>query len=231
MDKVKVVVVEPDSRAAKLYGQLETVHAQVFQERGGKRKAAVNIAAQLVDLGYSLRKAAKVAGRKPDNKLQRYFEVAKAMLAHEAGKDGAIPPPEGFETWTDAVAGMALEALCTSIRERKPEAPVTVVDYDKAVRGFVNKTLDRLQALTVGEASKALTGVVVGEAQLQAYVKAWLRDGMSTAKLDKNPLTAITGDGAADLVTSIRAALQASLGTGQLVKAPAQSIIPAVVNG
>src|SRR5690349_12857409 len=99
---------EGQAVAASQYEKLVAVASQVFSENGSKRMEAVNIAASLIDAGYSLRSAAEAAGQEPNNKLQRYFTVARQMVRHAAQEDGAIAPPEGFSTWMDAVAAESL---------------------------------------------------------------------------------------------------------------------------
>lgn len=221
-DKAQIQAVN-DAQAAKLYTQLETVAAQVSIEKGAKRVKAVDLAARMIELGYSLRGAAKAAGKKPDNKLQRYFEIGRARLSEG---ETAIPVPEGFGTWADAVAGMSLEDLADHVRAvktgRKTETPV---DADKAVRDAVNSALGKLAALVAGESTGRATGFAVGKAQLTHYVKAFIAAGfvLDGAKLDKLALTAIP---APDVTTveGIREKLAESL-------AATPAPVAAVVNG
>lgn len=218
-----------DTQAAALYGKLQTVASEVFVEKGGKRKAAVTVAAQLVTLGYSLRKAAKAAGQKADNSLQRYFEVARAMVNHEEGADKAIAPPEGFASWMDAVAAMPLEGLCSDIRERKA-GRVVDVDVSKAVRKYLTGSMERIGKLMHGTVTnKSLEGISVGEAQVKAFVAAWMA-GADTAALDAMPLTPLDAKGAA-IVDAVKAGTSIADAIEAVKAALPATVTPAVVNG
>lgn len=225
-DKAQIQAVN-DANAAKLYAKLEQVHSQVFAERGPKRVAAVRIAAELVDLGYSLRGAAKAAGKKADNKLQRYFEVGRAMLAETMQTEGAVPAPDGFTSWTDAIAALPLDGMAQHIRDYKAGIRETtaILDPDAAIRAAVNSALAKLAGLVSGKATGKAAGYTVGKAQLTHYLKAFIAAGLVVdgAKLDKLTLTAqpIPADAA-----GIAAKLAESLQTADETSAPA----PLVVN-
>lgn len=195
--------------AAAAYDKLVSLHAQVFAENGTKRTEAVNVAAQLIDEGYSLRSAAEAAGQEPNNKLQRYFTVARQMVKHMAMADDAIAPPAGFTSWIDAVAAKSLEDLCSHVASvRKPTE--RKVDDDAAIRKYINTRLTALQALLVGEASgKTVEGLSVGVAQFDAYVMAWLEADHSVAGLDALPLTAQDAE-TQEVIGGIQAAVQAA---------------------
>lgn len=215
-----------DAQAAKLYARLETVAAEVTVERGAKRVAAVDVAANLVEIGYSLRGAAKAAGQTPNNKLQRYFEIAKARLSEG---DKAIPVPDGYGTWGDAIAAENLETLTTHIRAvkagRKGE---TTPDPDKSVRAYINGALGQLERLVAGEAkSKSVQGYAIGEAQLGRYLKAFVAAGFKIdgPTMDKLTLSAlpVNADGKTDAQTI------ADKVAGMLDMAP-PAVLPAAVN-
>lgn len=208
-----------DAEAAKIYKRLTEVVGEVFSERGKKREEAIKLACELVTGGYSLRKAAKAAGfDKADNRLQRYFEVAKAMLSHEEGEEGkVIAPPDGFQSWSDAIAAMPLDNMCEHIRASKTGKTVTV-DPDKAVRKHMDSHLNAIAALIDGSAKgKAVEGLSVGEAQAVAYVKAWLENGFKVAP--DMPLSAQTAE-----TTGILAAIR------NPVTAVVEMIEPVAVN-
>lgn len=222
-DKVDVAVV--DAKAGKLYTRLQSIAAEVFVEKGAKRSAAVRVAADLVTLGYSLRKAAKAAGQKPDNKLQRYFEVARAMVTREEKPESpeSIAPPEGFGTWSDAVAAMPLEAMAQHIRDTKAgRKPTTAPTPDEAVRSYLYSALGQVERLVAGEAgSVKVAGLAVDAVQVERILKAFVADGFKvTENLDKCPLTARKVDAAATVADKLAA---------MLAGAPAP--VPAVVNG
>ncbi len=217
-----------DGKAAKLYAKLAEVHAQVFAERGPKRVAAINLAGDLITLGYSLRGAAKAAGQKPDNKLQRYFEVARAMVNREENPQApdSIAPPDGFGTWLDAIAAMPLDGMAQHIRDTKAgRKPEPTADPDKAIRAAVNSALGKLAGLVAGEASGKCEGFALGEAQLGRYLKAFVAAGFKVdgPTMDKLPLTALTVEAKSEVQT-IAGKVAEMLG-----QTPAP--VPAVVNG
>lgn len=225
MPQDKVNVAEQDAKASKLYARLQTVAAEVFVEKGAKRSAAVRVAADLVTLGYSLRKAAKAAGQKPDNKLQRYFEVARAMVTREETPESpeSIAPPEGFGTWSDAVAAMPLEAMAAHIRDTKAgRKPTTAPTPDEAVRSYLYSALGQIERLVAGEAgSVKVAGLSVDAVQVGRVLKAFVADGFKvTENLDKCALTARKVDAVQTVADKLAAMLQA----------PA-NLLPAVVNG
>ena len=164
------------------YVKLAKAAADVTVERGPKRVAAIRAAAELVTLGVTLRQAAKAAGKdKPDTGLDRYFSIAKAMLRSEEGAEGAIAPPEGFDTWTDAVAGMGLESLAKHIQDNRAErAPG---DVAATVKRLMLAHLRAFDAATEGKGKgKAVKGLTVGRESLLAMVRAWADNGITAAE-------------------------------------------------
>lgn len=223
MAKIDVNVAEQDAKAAKLYLKLGEVHALVFAERAPKRVAAIRVAGELITLGYSLRKAAKAAGQPADNKLQRYFEVARAMVTHEEGAEGAIAPPEGFGSWMDAVAAMPLEKMADHIRETKAgRKPETTPNPDAAVRSYLYSALGQIERLVAGEAKSAkVEGFTVDAVQVGRLLKAFVAgDFKVTDAMDKVAVTARP-------VQTVEVTIADKLGA-MIQPAPAVPVAPAV---
>jgi lambda repressor-like predicted transcriptional regulator len=199
-----------DAAVAVLYRDLSGI--EVFKEKGPARVKAVRKAAEILTAGYSLRGAAKAAGLKPDTKLDRYFTVARAMLAQEEGEGKACPIPVGpegqtFGSWLDAVGGMFLEDLVAHVRANRPGAKLP--DVDKAMRAAVNSLLAGLTRLSEGKGKgKAVAGFKVGSASLVAYVKAYADAGLSVKGLDSMtlPVEPVAGKGAATIIAALQAA-------------------------
>lgn len=229
-----------DAQAIETYAQFEATVAEVAVERGPKRVKAIRLAAQLIADGYSLRKAAKLAGRKPDTSYDRYFTVARALESD--GSEGATPCPEGFGNWLDAIAGMALPKLVEHVKMHR--SPPKLAPADKAIRQAVNGALKTLEILIAGKSkSKSLKNLSVGKAQVAAYVKAWADAGCTVKGLDSMSLTPLDTQGRA-IVADVKAAVadaKASMSqtgmtaaqaveTGEVTETGEQDM-PAVVNG
>lgn len=211
-----------DAQAVELYGRFEAAVAEVAPERGPKRARAIRLAADLIRSGYSLRKAAKLAGRKPDTSYDRYFMVARALEAD--GQDNAVPVPDGFGNWLDAIAGMATYKLVEHVKAHK--SPTALAPADKAMRSAVNAALKSLETLISGKAKgKAIIGLAVGKAALIAYVQAWADAGCSIKGLDSMTLPVLDAEGR-EITAAIKAGQDVQAALADMMHAGVPGVLP-----